>query len=56
MDLEAFRENTYSRELADLLAVLAATGGSIAPGRVDRNTPQLVRALNATQRGFRAHL
>ncbi|MFL6193573.1 MAG: alpha/beta hydrolase family protein [Thermoanaerobaculia bacterium] len=35
-DPEAFRRNTYSRELADLLAVLAATGESIAPGRVDR--------------------
>src|SRR4051794_7373602 len=32
----AFRENTYSRELAELLAVLDATGASIAPGRVDR--------------------
>lgn len=36
-DPEAFRRNTYSRELADLLAVLAATGESIAPGRVDRH-------------------
>jgi pimeloyl-ACP methyl ester carboxylesterase len=35
-DPEAFRENTYSRELADLLAVLEATGQTIAPGRVDR--------------------
>jgi dienelactone hydrolase len=35
-DPEAFRENTYSRELAELLAVLDATGISIAPGRVDR--------------------
>ena len=35
-DPEAFRENTYSRELADLLAVLEATGETIAPGRVDR--------------------
>jgi dienelactone hydrolase len=35
-DLDAFRENTYSRELSDLLAVLAATGETIAPGRVDR--------------------
>jgi alpha-beta hydrolase superfamily lysophospholipase len=35
-DLDAFRENTYSRELADLLAVLAAVGETIAPGRVDR--------------------
>jgi len=33
---DAFRENTYSRELAELLAVLDATGASIAPGRVDR--------------------
>ena len=35
-DLGAFRDNTYSRELADLLAVLAALGETIAPGRVDR--------------------
>jgi len=35
-DPDAFRENTYSRELADLLAVLAAAGETIAPGRVDR--------------------
>jgi len=35
-DPEAFRENTYSRELADLLAILEATGETIAPGRVDR--------------------
>ncbi len=35
-DLGAFRENTYSRELADLLAVLEAVGTTIAPGRVDR--------------------
>ena len=34
-DPDAFRENTYSRELADLLAVLEAVGKSIAPGRVD---------------------
>jgi pimeloyl-ACP methyl ester carboxylesterase len=33
-DPEAFRANTYSRELADLLAVLDALE-SIAPGRVD---------------------
>lgn len=36
-DPTAFRRNTYSRELADLLAVLAATGEAIAPGRVDRD-------------------
>lgn len=36
-DTEAFRANTYSRELSELLAVLAATGAEIAPGRVDRN-------------------
>ncbi|HEY4563012.1 MAG TPA: hypothetical protein VIJ36_08530, partial [Thermoanaerobaculia bacterium] len=36
-DPDAFRANTYSRELAELLAVLEATGGSIAPGRVDRD-------------------
>jgi len=35
-DTDAFRENTYSRELADLLAVLAAAGETIAPGRVDQ--------------------
>ncbi len=33
---EAFRANTYGRELSDLLAVLAATGETLAPGRVDR--------------------
>jgi uncharacterized protein len=32
---EAFRANTHSREVDDLLAVLAATGTEIAPGRVD---------------------
>ncbi|HYO15153.1 MAG TPA: alpha/beta fold hydrolase [Thermoanaerobaculia bacterium] len=36
-DPQAFRENTYSRELEELLAVLAATGETIAPGRVDRD-------------------
>jgi uncharacterized protein len=37
-DLEGFRANTHSRELADLLAVLAATAaGEIAGGRVDPN-------------------
>jgi dienelactone hydrolase len=41
-DPDAFRDNTYSRELADLRAVLdAAAGdgsiGAIAPGRVDRS-------------------
>lgn len=36
-DPEAFRANTYRRELADLLAVLEATGETIAPGRVDRD-------------------
>ena len=36
-DPDAFRANTYSRELAELLAVLGATGDSIAPGRVDRS-------------------
>jgi uncharacterized protein len=35
-DPDAFRDNTYRRELADLLAVLEATGEAIAPGRVDR--------------------
>src|SRR5215210_3466834 len=36
-DPEAFKANTHGRELADLLAVLEATGRTIAPGRVDRN-------------------
>lgn len=35
-DPDAFRANTYGRELSDLLAVLEAAGGTIAPGRVDR--------------------
>src|SRR3954454_24040822 len=39
-DPDAFRGDTYSRELAELRAVLDATAGggsiSIAPGRVDR--------------------
>jgi pimeloyl-ACP methyl ester carboxylesterase len=35
-DPGAFKANTHGREMADLLAVLDATGGSIAPGRVDR--------------------
>lgn len=34
-DPDAFRANTHSREVEDLLAVLAATGSEIAPGRVD---------------------
>lgn len=41
-DPDAFRANTYSRELEDLLAVLAATGEAIAPGRVDRGRLGLV--------------
>lgn len=36
-DPDAFRANTYGREVEDLLAVLAATGETIAPGRVDRS-------------------
>ncbi len=36
-DPDAFRDNTYRRELADLLAVLEATGETLLPGRVDRN-------------------
>jgi uncharacterized protein len=36
-DPEAFRDNTYRRELADLLAVLDAVGETVAPGRVDRH-------------------
>lgn len=35
-DPDAFRDNTYRRELADLLAVLEATGETLFPGRVDR--------------------
>jgi dienelactone hydrolase len=35
-DPGAFRDDTYSVELADLLLVLEATGDVIAPGRVDR--------------------
>lgn len=35
-DPAAFRANTHSRELEDLLAVLEAAGETIAPGRVDR--------------------
>ena len=35
-DPEAFKANTHGREMADLFAILEATGESIAPGRVDR--------------------
>lgn len=35
-DLDAFREDTYSRELEDLLAVIEAAGSEVAPGQVDR--------------------
>ncbi|HLX07359.1 MAG TPA: alpha/beta fold hydrolase [Thermoanaerobaculia bacterium] len=35
-DPRAFRDNTYSAELADLLRVLEATGVEIAPDRIDR--------------------
>ncbi|HEY0783472.1 MAG TPA: dienelactone hydrolase family protein [Thermoanaerobaculia bacterium] len=35
-DPQAFRDDTYSRERDELLAVLAATGTEIAPRRVDR--------------------
>jgi pimeloyl-ACP methyl ester carboxylesterase len=35
-DPAAFRDNTHSRELAELVAVLDAAGGEIAPGRIDR--------------------
>jgi uncharacterized protein len=34
-DPDAFRANTHSRELADLLTVLGALGEAIAPGRID---------------------
>jgi dipeptidyl aminopeptidase/acylaminoacyl peptidase len=36
-DPEGFRANTHGREVADFLAVLDATGETIAPGRVDRS-------------------
>lgn len=36
-DPEAFKANTHGREMAEVLAVLEATGESIAPGRVDRD-------------------
>jgi uncharacterized protein len=36
-DPAAFRDNTHSRELEEVLAVLAAVGGEIAAGRVDRS-------------------
>ncbi|MDP9121690.1 MAG: alpha/beta fold hydrolase, partial [Acidobacteriota bacterium] len=35
-DPQAFRANTHSLELTELLAVLEATGVELAPGRVDR--------------------
>jgi len=35
-DLDAFRENTHTREIEELVEVLDATGDRIAPGRVDR--------------------
>jgi dienelactone hydrolase len=41
-DPQAFRDNTHSAELADLLRVLAATGTEIAPDRVDRDRLALV--------------
>ncbi|MEP7011773.1 MAG: alpha/beta fold hydrolase [Acidobacteriota bacterium] len=41
-DLDAFRSNTHSRELADLLAVVFAVGEEVAPGRADRNRISLV--------------
>jgi dienelactone hydrolase len=36
-DPRAFRDDTYSAELADLLRVLEATGVEIAPDRIERN-------------------
>lgn len=36
-DPDAFRANTYGREVAELLAVLEAAGETLAPGRVDRD-------------------
>jgi uncharacterized protein len=41
-DPQAFRANTHSAELGDLLRVLAATGTEIAPDRVDRERLALV--------------
>jgi dipeptidyl aminopeptidase/acylaminoacyl peptidase len=35
-DPDGFKANTHSRELADLLAVLAALGTEIAPSQIDR--------------------
>jgi pimeloyl-ACP methyl ester carboxylesterase len=36
-DPRAFRDNSYSAEVADLLRVLEATGTEIAPDRIDRD-------------------
>lgn len=36
-DPDAFKANTHGKELSDLLAVLEATGRTLAPGRVDRS-------------------
>jgi len=36
-DLDAFRDNTFSREVEELVEVLDATGDTLAPGRVDPN-------------------
>ena len=41
-DLDAFRSNTHSRELEDLLAVIAAVGEEIAPGRAEAKRISLV--------------
>lgn len=41
-DLDAFRSNTHSRELDDLLTVIGAVGGEIAPGRADAKRISLV--------------
>jgi dienelactone hydrolase len=63
-DPAAFADNTHSRELEELLAVLAAVGGEIAPGRVDRGRLGLLghsrgggaAILAAAQDGWRGRL
>ncbi|HBL27327.1 MAG TPA: hypothetical protein DD490_10885 [Acidobacteria bacterium] len=52
-DPEAFRANTHSREVADLLTVLAATGTTLAPGRVD---PERLGLLGHSRGGGNAVL
>jgi dipeptidyl aminopeptidase/acylaminoacyl peptidase len=47
-DPAAFRVNTYGREQEDLLAILAALGETIAPGRVD---PERIGLLGHSRGG-----